>query len=140
VLTEICQYLHNWFIKDRTDIHLDTFKIENGAVVPSFEIKQGQYFRIIGSTFNDGVYKFPTNDLKDEIFDGAVWTMHVPPQLITLSEEIKGWTDTNSSNTDNIYESESFAGYTYKLRTGANGGNYTWKDAFNSKLKAYKKL
>ncbi len=140
MLTEICQYLHNWFIKDRTDIHLDTFKIENGAVVPSFEIKIGQYFRIIGSTFNDGVYKFPTSDLKDEIFDGAVWTMHVPPQLITLSEEIKGWTDTNSSNTDNIYESESFGGYTYKLRTGANGGKYTWKDAFESELKAYKKI
>lgn len=140
MLTEICQYLHNWFIKDRTDIHLDTFKIENGAVVPSFEIKQGQYFRIVGSTFNDGVYKFPTSDLKDETFDGAVWTMHIPPQLITLSEEIKGWTDTNSSNTDNIYESESFEGYTYKIRTGENGGKYTWKDAFKSELKAYKKI
>jgi hypothetical protein len=57
-----------------------------------------------------------------------------------LSDEIKGWIDTNSSNTDNIYESESFEGYTYKLKTGANGGNYTWKDAFKSELKAYKKL
>lgn len=140
MLTEICAYLHNWFIKDRKDIHLDTFRIENGAVVPSFEIKTGQYFRIVGSTFNDGVYKFPTDDLQDEIFDGAVWTMHIPPQLITLSDEIKGWVDTNKSSTDNIYESESFGGYTYKLRTGANGGKYTWKDAFKSELKVYKKI
>ena len=53
MLTEICQELKNWFDLER---HFGVFTIENGELSLPF-LMDGQYYRICGSVFNDGVQK-----------------------------------------------------------------------------------
>lgn len=139
MLTELCSYLRNWFVVDESDKHVNTFKIEGGALdTSSFDILEDQYFRIIGSHFNDGVHKYPTINLKDETFRGAIWVMCVPQEVLDLNDEIDDWITKN--NDIGKFESESFGGYTYKLRSSSTGGVYTWRDAFMSRLKKWRKL
>ena len=59
MLTEICQELRNWFEKSKL---YGTYMIVNGSLtVPGAQ--NGQYVRIIGSVFNDGVHKYPFTGL-----------------------------------------------------------------------------
>ena len=80
-LTELCKELNNWFEHKR---HFGTFEIEDRKLKNDVGLKDGQYFRIVGSIINDGVYRYPAFNLKDESFDGAVWAMAVPPEVIAL--------------------------------------------------------
>lgn len=93
MLTEVCAELRNYFVKD---IHNGTFEIVGGKITPLDFIQENQYFRIVGSVFNDGVYK-NTADLvlTDEIFSGSVWAMAVPPTLIALAEDIKKYNESD---------------------------------------------
>ena len=52
MLTEICDYLNNYFWRLKI---VGEFKIENGSITVE-QLKDGQYFRIVGSLFNDGVH------------------------------------------------------------------------------------
>lgn len=57
-LTDLCKELNNWFV---TSIHHDNFTIKNGEInladmVVDGSLQNGQYFRIVGSVFNDGVH------------------------------------------------------------------------------------
>ena len=55
MLTEICEYLRNWFCDD-SEIIVGTITIGDGEItVPYGAIQPGQYVRIVGSVFNDGV-------------------------------------------------------------------------------------
>ena len=83
LLDEVCAYLRNYF-DDGQPHTFGEIEIKNGALFTPCDLKAGQYFRIVGSTFNDGVYEFPTTTLRvDETFNGAVWGMAVPPDLIS---------------------------------------------------------
>ena len=66
MLTELCGHLRNWFDRER---YAGTFTVENGSIALPF-LREGQYFRILGSTFNDGVHQYPAYGLTDEAFDG----------------------------------------------------------------------
>lgn len=59
MLTELCQELRNWFDRGQPKWYGD-FTIENGALVlrDDMSLKDGQYFRIVGSALNDGVYQY----------------------------------------------------------------------------------
>jgi len=88
VLTEICDYLNNYFQDKKIT---GEFTIEGGTInVP--DLKNGQYFRIQGSTFNDGVHKYPIDTehspLIDEVFNGTIWAMAVPQTVIALIPDI----------------------------------------------------
>ena len=140
MLTELCQELNNWF--DYGDRHYGTFTIENGVIEPLTFLKDGQYYRIIGSTFNDGVHEYPADDngLKDETFTGAIWAMAVPQTVLALASEIDAF---NGSEAAKItpYTSESFGGYSYSKATdSATGGAITWQRAFAAKLNKWRKL
>lgn len=143
-LTNMCQYLRNWFDRAR---YFGTFTIENGAISGDFALLDGQYFRIIGSVFNDGIHVYPTSDLTDETFEGAVWAMAVPSAVIALAEDIEAWTEKYGgvdSPALSPYSSESFAGYSYSKSTGgtsgdSSGGN-SWESAFASKLSQWRKI
>ena len=87
VLTEICDYLNNYFWEKKIK---GQFTIENGTIDVT-GLKDGQYFRIVGSTFNDGVHLYPATDLTDEIFDGYIWAMAVPQTVIALTSDITAW-------------------------------------------------
>ena len=63
MMGEICGHIHNWFTAEK-DRHAGTYAIEGGTLVLPF-LSEGQYFRIVGSALNDGVYKY-TTEKKDE--------------------------------------------------------------------------
>ena len=156
MIEEICRELNNWFDRksDGTDDrYFGTFVISDGAIdLSETDIMPNQYFRIVGSRFNDGVHKYepevgaPT--LTDETFSGAVWAMAVPPSVIALATEIEAWQakyGTVDSPAMSPYTSESFGGYSYSKasRSGSNGADAatgTWQGVFASKLNKYRKL
>ena len=145
MLTELCQELRNWFERDK---YIGTFTIEDGQIsVPDGSIQSGQYFRIIGSVFNDGVHQYESDEeeLTDEIFKGAIWTMAVPPAVIDLSERIEEWSTKYGELVSSPYSSESFGGYSY-VKAGSGRGNGdsstgpTWKSAFAGELNRWRKI
>ena len=56
MLTELCQELRNWFDRDLPKWYGE-ITISDGQI-QDVDLQSGQYFRVIGSLFNDGVHKF----------------------------------------------------------------------------------
>ena len=138
MLTEICAELRNWFVVPN-GVHIQTYTISGGSIAPLDFLQEGQYFRIIGSVFNDGVYQYPATSLTDEVFEGAVWAMSLPPDLIALSAEIEEYNNSDAGKAS-PYISENFGGYGYTKATGRNGKVLTWKSVFADALNRYRKL
>lgn len=143
MLTELCAELKNYFLRDReADIHYGEYTISGGSIALPF-LLNGQYFRIVGSVLNDGVYQYPADGLADEEFTGAVWAMAVPPSVVALSADIEAWNTANAEALASPYTSESFGGYSYtKATTGGVGtsGSFTWRDQFASRLAKWRRL
>ena len=138
MLTEICAELRNYF-EVPNGRHFGTFEISGGSIAPLDFLHEGQYFRIIGSVFNDGVHQYPATSLTDEVFEGAVWAMAVPPTLIALSDEIEEYNKSDAGKAS-PYTSESFGGYSYTKATDASGAPISWQKAFASRLNKWRKL
>ena len=149
-LTEVCQHLKNWFNRKPNGADLPkwqgTFTIANGSLQNS-SLVEGQYFRILGSLFNDGVHKVG-DALTDEVFEGAVWSMAIPQEVVDLAAEIGEWQDkyggVDSTNLS-PYNSESFGGYSYSKSGGgaastASGGAGTWQSVYASRLNMWRKI
>lgn len=132
MLETVLMYLNNWFVVGRYD---DTYTIEDGGITLPFLV-DGQYFRIVGSLFNDGVYQYPA-DLTDETFDGSVWALAIPKALLSTVEEITAWTAKNGDS--GPYTSESFGGYSYSKATNSKGMAVGWRDVFSAQLAPWKK-
>lgn len=145
MLEQVLSEIHNWFrVQDSMDgIHHGTYTIENGGIVLPF-LRDGQYFRIIGSVFNDGLHKYGPDmeALTDETFEGAVWALAVPKSVVELSGEIEVWQKQYGAVVDSPYTSESFGGYSYSKSSGtvASAGMSGWQNAFKLKLNPYRKL
>ena len=148
MLTQICQYLRNWFDREKW---IDGFKIQGGVLSfadgSAVPLVNGQYFRVIGSLFNDGVHQLGSvkDVLTDETFQGAVWSMAVPPPVVALADDIAAWVQANQSALDSPYTSESFGGYSYTLRSGydatrGNSGPVTWQTQVGSTLAPWRKI
>lgn len=144
MLSEICAYLRNYFDRNQPKFYGE-IRIEDGALV-SFEdkLQNGQYFRIVNSTFNDGVYLYPASGLTDETFsNGSVWAMAVPPDLIALIAEMEAWKTNNAYALNTPYQSESKADYSYSLKSSGNsvdGGAMTVINQFSGRLARWRKL
>ncbi len=155
VLTEMCQDLRNWFDRGR--------KKWNGKIViiggvmffddgNAVTLQNGQYYRIIGSLFNDGVHRVGDAEdvLTDELeFDGAIWEMAIPPDFLSLADEIAAWREKYGnidSQAMSPYTSESFGGYTYSKGATAGGGSASggngsnWQSVFASRLNMWRKI
>lgn len=158
MLTELCEFLKNWFVEDK-DKHIGTITITGGEITArddlyllgdkKIEPLPGQYFRVIGSVFSDGVHQYPDYDMQDETFDGAVWLMRVPPAVIALADDIEKWKAKYmalDSQYMSPYNSESFAGYSYsKSGAGANAaangsGLDGWQAVFADRLGPWRKI
>lgn len=136
MLEDVLQHMHNWFVV-HGGVHKGTFVVDGGSITLPF-LKDGQYFRVIGSVFNDGLYRYPVYCMMDETFDGEVWAMAVPPAVIALSSEIEEWC---KNHPDTAYVSESFGGYSRTLGTSAGTGiPLGWQDVFRGRLNAWRKL
>ena len=77
MLTELLAEIRNYF-EVPNGRHFGKFTISGESIAPLDFLQEGQYFRIVGSVFNDGVYQYPATSLTDEVFEGAVWAMSLP--------------------------------------------------------------
>ena len=132
MIESVLQYLNNWFVVARYD---DTYTIEDGNLTLPFLVN-GQYFRVVDSLLNDGVYQYPA-ELADETFNGSIWALAVPKGVITITTEITAWQEKNGNV--GPYSSESFAGYSYSRATNAKGAFMGWQDVFAARLAPWKK-
>lgn len=145
MLEQVFSEIHNWFrVQDDMDgIHTSTYAIEYGGIELPF-LRNGQYFRIVGSLFNDGLHRYGPDMplLEDETFTGAIWALAVPKAVVELAEEISVWQKQYGAVVDSPYTSESFGGYSYSKSSGtvADAGMSGWQDAFRLKLNPYRKL
>ena len=135
-LTNLCAELRNYF---ETKKRFGTFTISDGSISPSNFLQSGQYYRIVGSVFNDGVHRHPAHDLTDETFDGAVWAMAVPPAVVELATEIEEYNKSDAGKPSS-YISENFGGYGYTKATDENGLPAGWRSVFRSELNKWRKL
>lgn len=133
MLEAVLTHLNNWFCRE---VYAGTFTVTSGTLALP-DLADGQYFRIVGSAFNDGLHQSPAAGLTDETFTGAVWALAVPKSVVTLAEEIKAWAAKNQLG---AYTSESFGGYSYTRATNAKGAAVGWQDAFAAQLAPYRKL
>ena len=139
MLEQVLMNIRNWFTVDG-GIHSGTFTIEDGGITLPF-LANGQYFRIIGSVFNDGLHQYPAADLVDEEFSGAIWALAIPRAVVDLADEISKWQTKNGEASTSPYQSESFGGYSYSKATDAEtGGAVTGQSAFKKQVGAWRKI
>lgn len=139
MLEEILNHIHNFFVV-RNGVHRGRYTISSNTISLDF-LQEGQYFRIVGSIFNDGVYKYPTNKLNDEIFDGEIWALAIPNSLISIAKEIEDWVEAYGGIVQSPYQSESFGGYSYTKSTSSSSSETTdWRIMFKDRLNVWRKL
>ena len=138
MLTELLAEIRNYF-EVPNGRRFGKFTISGGSIAPLDFLQEGQYFRIVGSVFNDGVYQYPAASLTDEVFEGAVWAMAVPPTIIALSAEIEEYNKSDAGKAS-PFTAESFGGYSYTKATDATGAPISWQKAFASRLNKWRKL
>ena len=140
MLEQICDFIHNYFI---VDVIEGDFSIVNGSIEID-GLQRGQYFKIEGSVFNNGIYQYPVEDLTDEEFHGRIGAMAVPPSFIALCSEIKEWQSKYGETVASPFTSENFGGYGYTKATGATANGsaspFSWKNAFASRLNHWRKI
>lgn len=152
MLQQICEHIHNYFIKETRK---GVFEIADGLISLDF-VKEGQRILILGSDLNDGVYTYNanglTNDddtepakLADEKFSGSVCALAVPPAVIALSEEVRRWMDKYGEVVNSPYSSEDVIGvysYTKGNRSGRNGESEAavWQSVFRERLDRWRKV
>lgn len=135
MLEEILMYLNNDFRVSDEPPKDKEYTVTDGTL--SLEgVHDGQYVRIFGSVFNDGIYQYPLTGLTDETFTGVVIPLAIPKIIISISEEIEEW---NKKNQPTAFTSESFGGYSYSKATTSNGTAAGWREVFDSRLKPYRK-
>lgn len=140
MLESVLRHLKNWFLVP-DGIHHGTFVVKEGRITLPF-LSEGQYYRIIGSVFNDGLHKYGSESFeREETFCGTVWVLAVPKAVEDLAAEIGAWYEKNGDASLSPYQSESFGGYSYtKDRDGNNGISVTWEVAFRSRLNPFRKV
>ena len=149
MLQQVCEYIHNYFIKA---VHEGRYEIADGMI--SLPLLDGQRFLIQGSVLNDGIYTFHDTGIKndddteaaglhDETFTGTICGLAIPPEVISLSGEINEWVAENGDRVDSPYQSENVIGvYSYTKASGGSGagGAVTWKDVYGSQLNRWRRL
>lgn len=151
-ITEICADVRNYFAPpskkaDKSYIHEGEFTISGKSVTPLDFIAEGQYFRIVGSASNDGVYCNDTDGRKaltDETFTGTIWEMCVPRAFLALCADISEWRTANESASSaamSPFTAESFGGYSYqKGGSGGASAAISWQSQFATRLNAWRRL
>jgi len=149
MLNEICLDLNNFFDRDLPKFKGD-FTIENGKITDAdflAGIKDNQYFRIIGSVFNDGIFQYTDElELIDESFSGSIWLLAIPSEFLSLVADIEAWQAKNGSVDSaamSPFYSESFGGYSYSKSAGSvsgTGASTTWQTAYKNRLNIYRRI
>ena len=139
MLEQVLMNIRNWFTV-KGGIYSGTFTIKDGGITLPF-LADGQYFRICGSVFNDGLHQYNVLDLTDETFTGTIWALAIPKAVIELADEIGKWQEKNGEAASSPFSSESFGGYSYSKATDAETRDaVTWQSAFKQQLSAWRKI
>jgi hypothetical protein len=134
MLEEILAHINNYFV---IDVYEGGYEISNGTISLPF-LSNNQYFKISGSIFNDGVYKYPETNLIDESFTGYILALAIPKDLIALEAKINTFCINNPAS---AFTSESFGGYSYSKATNSNSGSAAdWTNVFRSELNRWRKI
>lgn len=140
MIDHVLAYLRNYFPRWYRQ---GTFIVSNGSIEVD-GLQEDQYFRICGSVFNDGVHRYPASDLMDEVFEGTVFALAIPPALLDVVKDIEVWQEKNGEKAAGPFQSESFGGYSYTLKSGAESGSgsggFGWESAFKSRLSRWRKI
>lgn len=138
-LSDLCAELKNWFDVGRK---FGEFTISGGTINLDGFVQNGQYFRIIGSVFNDGVYKYPASELTDETFSGAIWAMAISKDIFDLLDDVNDWITKYGETAESPYVSESFGGYSYSKSsaTSSGGERIDWQTIFANRLNRWRKI
>lgn len=132
MIDEICASLHNYFA---VDIVPGEYTVNDGEITLPF-LAAGQFFRVVGSVFCDGVYRYGDALPADETFDGAIWALAIPPALEAIAAEIEEWKAKNADVLASPYQSESFGGYSYTK----GSDSASWQGVFAKRLNRWRKL
>ena len=143
LLEEVLSHLHNWF--ERESVAVSGCVVTDGALPASVRPHplEGQWFRVSGSYFNDGLHRQGDNDLATETFSGIVTLLAIPRPLLAVVEDIAAWQDKNGAVADSPFASESFGGYSYTLKGGSSSGTSGlsgWQLAFRGRLNPWRKV
>lgn len=130
MLESVLAEMRNWF---EAESHAGEFAVVGGSL--PLDVQEGQYYRIRGSVFNDGLHQ-SGDVLQDEVFEGCVDLLAVPAAVVSLAEDISAWAKENGAQTRSPYASESFKGYSYTVNADASD----WKRAFSDELSRWRKL
>ena len=153
MLQNVCEYVHNYFIKT---VQRGSYEIADDVISLS-DVLEGQRILIKGSCLNDGLYTYHetglTNDddteaagLADESFTGAIYALAVPPAVIALSGEIKDWVAKFGDVVNSPYQSESFGGYSYTRASGSGNASESgkpggsWEQIYASRLNRWRRI
>lgn len=142
-MTEICQDIRNWFDRARYIGNI-TLDADGGVYCNGVAIglAEGQYYRVIGSVFADGVHVYPDMETTAESFSGAVWAMAVPPDFLALVQEIEDWNTNTRPKMLGPYSSEnlSSSGYSYQRQSVEDMAKADYKTVFGARLNKWRKL
>ena len=141
MLETVLIHLKNWFVVP-CGVHEGMYTIENSRLELPF-LQDGQYYRICGSVFNDGLHKYGDiyDILQNETFTGTIWALAIPKAVVELSAKIEEWQTKNGDAVASPFTSESFGGYSYTKATDATtGAQATWETVFRSQLNPDRKL
>lgn len=112
------------------------FAISDGVISSSsLTLSDGQYYAILGSDMNDGVYQFGIDTLIDERFSGSVYVLRYNRAFFDLVTEMEEWNEKNGDKLNSPYTSESFGGYSYTKDSNASD---VFK-VFEPRLRGWKK-
>lgn len=146
MITELLEYLNNWFI-DTHESGKFEFKASLDAT-PIYTIEApfyqdylvGQYISVDGSKLNDGVYKVTAvesgkitvdTQVLTETASISLWGLAVPKQVVSLAGEIAEY---KASNLEGIAsETQGSRSIAYKNGSG-------WEDVYKQRLIPYRRL
>lgn len=142
-LERVMRHCRNWFIRTT---RTSDFTIAGGALIGADSyLLPGQYYRIVGSVFSDGVHRYgdAEDTLTDEAFSGRVDALAPPHDFLQLAAEIDDWQAKFGEAAASPYSSENLTGYySYTKASGItqDGGSGGWEAVFAAKLAPYRKL
>jgi hypothetical protein len=123
MLTNICQYLHNYFEYEK---HFGLISIIGDVVFcdgEEIEMGEGQYFALFRERYAIGVYQ-KGDELTDKTFQGSVWLMDIPDAILKANQWAEQWMEKNGgvdSAASSPFQSESFGGYSYSKGNNSVG-------------------
>ena len=125
MIDQVCAHIHNYFeinpVTGEPMIYPGHYTIQNGGISLPF-LKPGQYFRVFGSVFNDGVHQYGVDALDDEEFDGVISGVTSWGIYVALENTVEGMVRLTDMTDDRYdYEESKYrvighgTGKTYRL-------------------------